>query len=69
MAGLQQSAHLLGTLAQQLHTADLALPPYARACSDILTDVFVPVHPDSQPGGWAGSWGRAWVGPQWTVEA
>lgn len=39
-AGAQQAAQLLGLLSQQLHTADLAIPAYARACSDILTQLF-----------------------------
>ena len=42
VAGLQQSAHVLGLLSQQVHTADLAIPAYARACSSIVSDLFCP---------------------------
>ena len=48
VAGLQQSAQLLGILGQQLHTAELAIPAYARACADIVSDLFSA--PDAQPG-------------------
>ncbi|KAK9788145.1 hypothetical protein WJX73_001060 [Symbiochloris irregularis] len=48
LAGLKQSAELLGLLSQQLHSADAAIPPYQRLCRDIVADLFLA--PEPEPG-------------------